>query len=77
LVLAECLVAGIGTAAWTDADDDQCLDWIAEQCARRGIPVPADLTAAKLAPVRAAIRQTTAAWRGLPIGAALDVSFPA
>jgi hypothetical protein len=77
LVLAECLVAGISTGVWTDADDDQCLGWIAGHCARRGIAMPADLTAANLAPVRAAIRQAAAAWRDLPIGAALDVSYSA
>jgi hypothetical protein len=76
LVLAECVVAGISTATWVDVDDEQCLTWVAQQCGRRNLSLPDVVSAQTLPPVRARIRETVAAWRRLPLGESLDVTYP-
>ncbi|MEV1174983.1 hypothetical protein [Nonomuraea sp. NPDC049784] len=76
LVLAECVVAGITTATWVDADDEQCLTWVDQQCRSRNLSRPDMLTATTLHPVRARIREVVTAWRRLPLGESLDVTYP-
>jgi len=76
VVLAECVVAGIGTATWVDADDQQCLTWVDQQCRGRHLSRPDVLTTTTLPAVRARIREAVAAWRRLALGDSLEVTYP-
>jgi hypothetical protein len=76
LIAAECVVAGISSAGFVEADPALCLEWIGQNCARRDQAVPAGVTVERVDAVVRRIRETTAQWHRLPEGDSLTVAYP-
>jgi hypothetical protein len=76
LIVAECVVAGISTAAWTRADADESLAWVGQQCARRGQPVPAAVTVLAIPALLDRIGAVQDRWHRLDEGGSLSFAFP-